>query len=39
MGKRLDFTIEAPRKSTAIARVGSRIVGMATAWNDSDGDG
>ena len=37
MGKRLDFTIEAPRKSTAIARVGSRIVGMATAWNDSDG--
>ena len=36
--KRLAFTIEAPRICTAIAKVGTRIVGMATAWNDSKGD-
>jgi hypothetical protein len=37
MGKRLDFTIESPRSCTAIARAGKRLVGMATAWHDSDG--
>lgn len=36
--KRLAFTIEAPRICTAIAKVGTRIVGMATAWYDSKGD-
>ena len=37
MARRLDFTIETPRNCTAIAKVGKRIVGIATAWHDSDG--
>lgn len=31
------FTIEAPRNCTAVAMVGSRIVGRATAWHDCHG--
>lgn len=37
MSKRMDFTISVPRPCTAIAKVGSRVVGMATAWYQSDG--
>lgn len=36
MGK--PFVIEAPRPSTAVAKVGKLVVGMATAWYDSNGD-
>ncbi len=32
------FVIEVPRPCTAVAKVGSRIVGMATAWYDSEDD-
>ena len=38
MTKTKCFTIESTRPCTSIAKVGSRIVGMATAWHDSNGN-
>ena len=38
MSKQISFTIESPRHSVAVAKVGSRTVGMASAWFDSKGD-
>lgn len=38
MTKPLTFSIESPRSCTAIAKVGKKAVGSATAWFDSKGD-